>query len=155
MEVQMKIVAGKSKSELELLDNTVVIRKQGFANAMASGLNGERSIPISTITAIQLKLGGWTPGYILFSYAGSKPFAGGIFEATHDPDAFLFEKSHNDEVSAFKTKVEQLMRESRKSPSTTSTASLAEEIRKLSALKDEGILSQDEFDSAKRRLLSP
>ena len=151
----MKIVAGSSKSELELVNNAVVIRKRGFANAMASGINGERSIPISTITAIQLKLGGWVAGYILFSYAGSKPFAGGIIEATHDPDAFLFDKSHNDEITAFKAKVEQLMRESKTTSPVTVAPSLAEEIRKLSALKDEGILSQEEFNSAKRRLLLP
>lgn len=150
----MKIVAGASKSEMELTGDCVIIRKRGLANAMASGINGDRSIPVSTMTAVQLKLGGWTPGYILFSYPGSKPFAGGMVEAAHDPDTFIFPKSLNDEITAFKTKVEQMMRDSKKPSPIVSSLSLAEEIRKLSGLKDDGILSQEEFDSAKRKLLS-
>ena len=150
----MKIVAGASKSEMELTGDCVVIRKRGLANAMASGINGDRSITVSTITAVQIKLGGWTPGYILFSYPGSKPFDGGMVQAAHDPDVFLFPKSLNDEVTAFKAKVEQMMRDSKKASPVASSSSLAEEIRKLSSLRDDGILSQEEFDSAKKKLLS-
>jgi hypothetical protein len=89
---------------------------------MASGLNGERTINISTITAIQVKSGGWLPGYILFSYAGSKPFGGGILQATQDPDAFVFQKELNNEIKVFKEAVElaiaslQTPRETLKNP---------------------------------------
>src|ERR1035438_1789121 len=74
-------------------DDNIIIRRHGVAHAMAAGLTGERMIPISTLTAIQLKLGvWWSPGFILFSYAGSKPFMGDIIEATQDPDAFRSEE---------------------------------------------------------------
>jgi hypothetical protein len=126
--------------------------KKGCGQFFASGLNGERSIPVSTITAIQLKLGGWTPGYILFSYAGSKPFNGGLLEATHDPDAFIFQKTFNSDVEKFKVAVELAMRQS-KIQHPASSASTADELRKLADLKTDGILSSEEFDTAKRKLL--
>ncbi|WP_146009827.1 SHOCT domain-containing protein [Janthinobacterium sp. ROICE36] len=142
------------KDELEFLADAVLIRKKGAGNFLASGLNGERSIPISTITAIQLKLGGWTPGYILFSYAGSKPFGGGLMEATQDPDAFIFQKQYNSEVEEFKKIVEAAMRDSKNSKTLASPTSLADEIRKLATLVEDGFLSDDEFEVAKRKLLA-
>lgn len=151
----MKIVS--INNELELSGENIIIRRHGVAHAMAAGLTGERMIPISTLTAIQLKLGvWWSPGFILFSYAGSKPFMGGIIEATQDPDAFIFKKELNDEVSAFKAKVEEILQDSkqqaRSSPNPSGT--LTDEIRKLADLKQQGLLSQEEFDAAKKKLLT-
>jgi hypothetical protein len=47
----MKIKLSYSSDELELTENAVIIRKSGLANAMASGINGERSIAIASLTA--------------------------------------------------------------------------------------------------------
>lgn len=151
---RMKIVS--INNELELSGDNIIIRRRGVAHALAAGLTGERMIPISTLTAIQLKLGAWwSPGFILFSYAGSKPFMGGIIEATQDPDAFLFKKEQNDEVSAFKAKVEKLLRDSKQASSAPNpSGTLTEEIRKLAELKQQGVLSQAEFEAAKKKLLT-
>src|ERR1019366_7498633 len=97
---------------LELLGDTITITKRGWANALASGMNGARTIQISSITAVQMKPAGIMMGYILFSYAGSKPFMGGIWEATQDPDTFLFGRELNNQVTDFKVKVEKIMRDS-------------------------------------------
>jgi hypothetical protein len=148
----MKITLSYSADELELTGSSVIIRKRGLANVMASGMNGDRTIAISSLTAVQLKLGGFMPGYILFAYAGSKPFRGGLMEATQDPDAFVFNRSSNKEIEAFKAELERRMRSSR-APANAPSASLADEIAKLAKLKADGLLSQDEFDAAKRRLL--
>jgi hypothetical protein len=152
---KMKIVS--INSELELADDNIIIRRSGVAHAMAAGLTGERMIPISTLTAIQLKLGvWWSPGFILFSYAGSKPFMGGIIEATQDPDAFIFQKELNDDVSAFKAKVEKILRDSKQQTRSTPNPSgtLTDELGKLAELKQQGVLSQEEFDAAKKKLLA-
>jgi Short C-terminal domain len=151
---RMKIVS--INNELELADDNVIIRRHGVAHAMAAGLTGERMIPISTLTAIQLKLGvWWSPGFILFSYAGSKPFMGGIIEATQDPDAFIFQKELNDEVSTFKAKVEKILRDSKQAASSNKiSGTITDELRKLAEFKQQGILSQEEFDAAKKKLLT-
>src|SRR5208283_517060 len=126
---RMKIVS--INNELELSGENIIIRRHGVAHAMAAGLTGERMIPISTLTAIQLKLGvWWSPGFILFSYAGSKPFMGGIIEATQDPDAFIFKKEQNDEVSAFKAKVETILRDSKQAASSNKiSGTITDELR--------------------------
>ena len=141
---------------LELAVDRVVIRRRGLANALAVGLYGERSIVISTLTSIQMTPGGlFSPGYILFTYAGSRPFMGGLIEATQDPDAFIFESALNDQVSDFKAKVEKIMLRSRPSSlGSVAPSSLADEIRKLSELRGQGLLSQAEFDAAKQKLLA-
>jgi hypothetical protein len=141
---------------LEISGGSVIIRKRGLANMLASGMNGERSISISSLTGIQLKLGAlFSPGYILFSYAGSKPFFGGVIEATQDPDGFMFARDLNDQVKAFKDRVEVLMREAvRPSSPVPPQASLSDELRKLAELRDQGTLTQQEFEAAKKRLLS-
>jgi DNA-directed RNA polymerase subunit RPC12/RpoP len=143
---------------LELRGDTVTITKRGLANALASGMNGARTIQISSITAVQMKPAGmFTPGYILFSYAGSKPFMGGVWEATQDPDTFLFGKDLTGQVVEFKALVEKKMRESKQSvpaPANNSSGSLTDELRKLAEFKNQGILSQAEFEAAKKKLLA-
>jgi len=86
-----------------------------------------------------------------FSYAGSKPFMGGVWEATQDPDTFLFGRDLNEEVAEFKAQVEKKMRESKQTaPVNNSSGSLTDELRKLSEFKQQGILSQEEFEAAKK-----
>ncbi|HEY5296461.1 MAG TPA: SHOCT domain-containing protein [Verrucomicrobiae bacterium] len=145
-----------NQDELELAVDKVIFRKRGWANALASGMNGDRTILISSITAMQLKPAGLlTPGYILFSYAGSKPFMGGVWEATQDPDTFLFGREQDDQVADFKAKVEKLMQNlNQATPVSNFPPALTDEIRKLAELKQQGILSQEEFDAGKRKLLS-
>lgn len=141
---------------LELRGDTITVTKRGMANALASGMNGSRTIQISSITAVQMKPAGmFTPGYILFSYAGSKPFMGGIWEATQDPDTFLFGKDLTGEVAEFKAQVEKRMRESKQpAPANNSSGTLTDELRKLAEFKNQGILSQAEFEAAKKKLLA-
>ena len=143
------------KDEIEFDGENVIIRKRGAGNMLASGLNGDRSISIHSINAIQMKPGGWVPGYIQFSYAGSKAFDGGLIAATQDPDAFVFSKSENSKIVEMKMAIEQAMRDSKRSANKSPLApSLADELGKLSALRNSGALTQDEFDSAKAKLIS-
>jgi hypothetical protein len=140
---------------LKLNKDIVSIHKRGLANALASGINGERSIQVSSLAAIQMKPAGiFTMGYILFSYAGSKPFNGGLWEATQDPDAFLFGQPLNDQIAEFKSFVETRMRELRHSKPMQTQTTLTEELRRLIEFKNQGVLSEIEFESAKKKLLS-
>ena len=90
----------------------------------------------------------------MFSYAGSKPFNGGIIEATQDPDAFIFDKKLNEQIEEFKNTVEEIMRSKKVAISENPPSNLTDEIMKLADMKDKGILSVAEFDAAKKKLLS-
>jgi hypothetical protein len=149
----VKVTLDYNSNELELTDTSVVIRNRGALNAMAAGISGEREIGIGSITGVQLKLGGFLPGYIRFSYAGDRPFAGGLYAAAQDPDVFMFNKSGNDQVLALKKLLDEKMRALKSHPLPPQTFSLADEIAKLAKLKDEELLTGAEFDAAKKRLL--
>lgn len=151
---KMIIRKNGTKDELELDVDKVIIRKRGWANAWASGMNGDRTILISSITAIQMLPGGKIrAGYILFSYAGSKPFMGGLLKAASDPDTFLFMEELNGQVAEFKSKVERIMRDSKKAASSNNNSgTLTDELRKLAEFKNQGILSEQEFEAAKKKL---
>lgn len=156
-EVASRRLIYSNQDSLELRGDTITIKKRGWANALASGMNGARTIQVSTITAIQMKPAGMMMGYILFSYAGSKPFMGGMWEATQDPDAFLFGRDLNGQVAEFKAQVEKKMRELKQpapaSPNN-SLGTLTDELRKLAEFKNQGILSEAEFEAAKKKLLA-
>jgi hypothetical protein len=154
--LENSMTISSKQDTLELQGDSITIRKRGWANALASGMNGDRTIQISSLTAVQMKPAGMiTLGYILFSYAGSKPFMGGLWEATQDPDAFLFTNDLKGQVADFKAKVEQKMRELKQpAPAKNSSGSLTDELRKLAEFKQQGILSQAEFDAAKKKLLA-
>jgi ribosomal protein L7/L12 len=156
-EIANRRIIYSNQDTLELRGDTITIKKRGWANALASGMNGARTIQLSSITAVQMKPAGMMMGYILFSYAGSKPFMGGMWEATQDPDAFLFGKDLNGQVAEFKAQVEKRMRESKQpapAPANNPSGRLMDDLRKLVEFKNQGILSQAEFDAAKKKLLS-
>jgi hypothetical protein len=155
-EAANRIVIFSQLDTLKLEGDCVKIHRRGIANALAAGLNGERTILISSLSSVQMKPAAWlSPGYILFSYAGSKPFMGGLIDATQDPDAFIFGQETNEQIAEFKLKVEEKMREARRPmPTTNSTGALTDEIRKLAEMKQQGLLSQEEFEAAKKKLFS-
>jgi hypothetical protein len=139
--------------ELEVTSKAVLIRKTGLANAMASGVNGERTIPLQQITAIGFKRGGmFSLGFIQFSYPGGKQFRGGLIEATQDPDAFVFRRELNDEVEAFKTEAESRMEQARLE-GAGSPATISQQLAELVVMRNTGDISIDEFQLAKDRLL--
>ncbi|MEI8290156.1 MAG: DUF4429 domain-containing protein [Verrucomicrobiota bacterium] len=144
-----------NNENLELAKDKVIIRRFGTTNAQTTGLNSDRVINISDITGIQMKPAATMSGYILFSLADSEPFDGGAVEASHHPDAFIFGQESNEEVASFKWKVEQLMHEIHQHPAPKPPqVTLAEELRALAEMKQQGLLTDAEFEVAKKKLLA-
>jgi DNA-directed RNA polymerase subunit RPC12/RpoP len=97
---------------LKLAGDRLIIRRRNWENTLAGGDNGERILPISSLTMIHLKPAGpFTLGYILFSFTDRKRLMGGIQEPSPDSAGFLFDRELNGSVADLKAKVEKLMRE--------------------------------------------
>lgn len=149
------MIVQASNGELEFRDGRVLIRKKGLRSFLVQGPGGERSIPATSITAIQMKLGGlFLNGFIQFSYAGGKQFTGTMMDAASDPDAVVFGHGRNDEIQQFKALVESVMQSHNAASASTSTTSVSDELRKLAQLRDDGILTDAEFADAKQKLLA-
>jgi hypothetical protein len=142
-------------NEMELVGDQVIIRKYNLAATFKYGMIGDRAISIASITAIQVRHADiLNPGRIILSYPGSKPFTGGFLETRDDPDIFLFGMELNQQVEDFKNAVESIMRSMRRPAPLPVSTTLPDEIRKLAELKEQGLLSEEEFEAAKKKLLT-
>lgn len=115
--------------------------------ALYHGFIGEKQIPYSSITAIQFKeAGSWLAGFIQFSIHGGMEWRG---QVNQDENALQFDKAANDEFGQLRNFVEERMA----SASAPQAASTVDELAKLAALKDRGILTEEEFALQKAKLL--
>jgi hypothetical protein len=134
-------------------DKLTISRKgTGFITAMNLGLQGDKVIPVAQITAVELKPPGtFLKGYIRLSINGRDP-VGGLREAVQDENAVLM--AHNT-LSDFErlrdSLVEAITR--RSSAAQAAAISVADEIEKLAALRDRGLLTDAELSARKRTLL--
>ncbi|MEK7782158.1 MAG: GYF domain-containing protein [Verrucomicrobiota bacterium] len=141
--------------ELEIFPDKITITTSGIAGLITRGLKGTKTIPIHSITAIQFKRAGATRGYIQFTIPGGVESAKGMFEAVADENTFLFDEECNAQAEVAKNYIESRIQQLRSSPTTkVETPSLTDELTKLAALKSQGMLTDEEFLAAKRRLLA-
>jgi hypothetical protein len=115
--------------------------------ALYHGFVGEKRIPYSSITAVQFKeSGSWLAGFIQFSIKGGIEWYG---QVNQDENAMQFDKAINDDFRALRDFVQERMA----AASSTASGSIADEISKLAGLRDQGILTEDEFAAQKAKLL--
>jgi hypothetical protein len=141
-------------AELEDYEDKVVIPTSGVMRILNRGLKGAKSIPFHSITAIQFKRGGLTRGYIQFTIPGGNESRGGVFDAVADENTFLFDEAQTSEAETIKNYIESRIQEIRTPQSRSNEPSnLADELTKLATLKAQGLLTDEEFQTAKKRLL--
>ena len=140
--------------QLYVNDDHIVIERKGALSLLSQGLKGKKEIPISNITAIQVKPAtGWTNGYIQFSILGGVECGGGLFAATEDENAVVFAKKGNDIAEEIKAFMQERIRPTETNSGATNQLSAADEIVKFKQLLDSGIITEDEFNAKKEQLL--
>jgi hypothetical protein len=138
---------------LEVYEDKVAITPKGVTGFLLKGLKGTKVIPFYSITAIQFKKSGLTAGYLQFTVPGGVESKGGVFTAASDENTFMF-IGQNEVALGIKDYIEKKMQESHNTSATSAGNSISDELQKLSDLKVKGILSEEEFQAAKKRLLS-
>jgi hypothetical protein len=150
---------------IEVYEDRVCITPQGVFGFLNKGLKGMKVIPITSITAVQHRFAGpIVSGYLQFTLSGGLESGGGVLAAAKDENTFMFaktsilhknEKDNNELALAIKNYVEQRMAALKAPPRSEARgpASLTEELVKLAELRDKGVLSNQEFEQAKARLL--
>ena len=135
-----------------LFDEKIRIRRKGISAFFTHGLQGEKDILISQLSSIQFKNAGWSGnGYIQFAFLGGRESKGGILSAGRDENTVLFKKGQQPSFDEFRQAVEEKMRASE--PGQSSGSSDLDQLEKLAALRDKGIVSEDELEAKKRQLL--
>ncbi|MGZ4848724.1 MAG: DUF4429 domain-containing protein [Halobacteriota archaeon] len=155
---QVLITAKGTNGQLELLPTKIRIRRKGMLALATQGIKGDKEIYIDQISSIQLKSSGVTSGYIQFSFLGGQETKRGLFDATHDENTVRFVKKHQPEFEAIKRAVEQKLHEARSSRAQPMQQPVSDDvpsqIQKLAQLREQGILTDQEFNQKKQELLS-
>lgn len=152
----MEKIGKGSNGTLVVKENTIELVRSGF-NARLLGLRGNKEILIKNITSLQFKKPGMlTNGFIQFAFSGSNESKGGVFDATKDENSIVFPKSELKTFEELKHLINK-KRNTLQSPSVQ-TVQVQEEdiysqIEKLSILKEKGIVTVEEFETKKRKLL--
>lgn len=148
----MLTIKGVSGKAITVDGGKVIITKKGMLTAKR-----EKVIPISNISGVEVKKPGMVNGFIQIQIAGQKSgdssftFTGGAFDAASDENSVLF-SSKSDYSVALKMQEHILSYNDRPSQQPAAT-SAADEIVKFKGLLDQGIITQEEFDSKKKQLL--
>jgi hypothetical protein len=135
------------------------IRRMGLMSRMA-GERGTKRLHISSITAVQLKepgiLGG--AGYVEFTLPGGVESKSPGARSGRNENAVSFLRKVRPAFVAVRDAVEEAIVTSRQpvapAPTPSASSSLHDEIEKLAAQRERGLLTEEEFSQAKRRLLS-
>ena len=149
---------------LLVYDDRVVIQHKGVLNLFTQGIKGDKTIYYIDITSVQFKkfstsFGIPSAGYIQFSLAGGFQSGGGVLDAMSDENAVAIAEADNEtaeEVYKYilgKIKEAKQPKASAQILNVTSQASSADEILKFKSLLDNGVITADEFEAQKKRLL--
>ena len=141
---------------LYIFENKVIFDRTGTKSAkLLSGLSGNKTIPMKSIQSVQFKeAGSIVNGFIQLGILGGVESTGGILSATEDENTIFFLKSENEIAKQVKEFIEnKIYNESPSQVIVTQNVSTADELIKLKELQDKGIISKEEFEEQKLKLL--
>jgi hypothetical protein len=114
-----------------------------------------KEIDISQISAVQFKAADLlTAGYIQFSFLEGAETKRGIRDAVRDENSILFKKQAQPEFERAKRLIDEYRERLRGAAVTTRASSPLEDLERLANLRDRGVLTDEEFETKKRQLLS-
>jgi len=140
---------------LEVFEDKVTIAPKGMLGFLNKGLKGTKTIPFASISAIQFREAGpIVSGYMQFTIPGGNESRSGVFSAANDENTFMFAgKKYNELALEIKGYIESKVRELRTPHYVPAVTNLSDELQKLAKLREQGILSDEEFHAAKKKLI--
>jgi len=137
-----------------ILTDTGVVIKRGAKGFFLGGgsIRGDKSIPYSSIVAVQYKKAGMTVGYLQLTLRGGSDAKSGIKEATRDENTVTFASKKTSELFwELKEFIEKKAHETQ--PGQSQGNSQINDLEKLAQLKEKGIITADEFAAKKKQIL--
>jgi hypothetical protein len=137
-----------------ILTDTGVIIKRGAKGFLLGGgmLRGDKTIPYSSIVAVQLKKAGMTAGYIQLTLKGGSEAKSGLFQSAIDENSINFHSAFGGNNNELFTEAKTLIEEKINSVGVPKSSGL-DELEKLATLKEKGIINEEEFNAKKKQLL--
>ncbi len=134
----------------------VTIQRKGFLGMTMQ--QGDKEIRLDQISAVQMKKPGMTRGFIRISFLGGQEMkAATAVNAATDENAILISGGQWNDFLKAKALIEQYQQSAhaaRTAPQVmVQPQSQADELAKLAALRDKGVLTDEEFSAKKRQIL--
>ena len=115
---------------------------------------GDRRIPLASITAVEVQQARmFTNGFIRFTVPGSPEFRGGVQSAMRDENAVTFRWGQAKGFNMIRAAVEQSISAHAGAPSGAGEPDIPEQIKKLDELRDQKLITDEEFEAKKAELL--
>jgi hypothetical protein len=139
--------------QLSFDGSTVVIRREGFFGRATHG-RSDKALSVKSIGAVQFKpANALVNGHIQFSVSGESSKHSVGFgksqDAAKDENAVIFTKKQAPDFEAIRDAV----REAQAHGGIAPAPDAADQLAKLAALRDQGILTDEEFTAKKAQLL--
>jgi Domain of unknown function (DUF4429)/Short C-terminal domain len=136
----------------------VTITRKGLLARSSIG-KGEKRLPINQIAAIQWKPAGWAwNGFIQFTVPGGNEqqsaFGNRTMRATKDENSVMFTKKQMPEFERLRAAIDEaIARQHVRQAAGSSGGSIADELAKLAALREQGVITDADFEAGKAKLL--
>ena len=137
------------KYNVEVTHGAIKVTQKGALNMINRGLVGTKTFSINRLSGIQLKDPGMTTGYLQFILIGSGEGKGGVFNAVKDENTITFGKKEKNLAHELKEYVDYMI----ENPQSQSVHSELDDLHKLKALLDEGVITEEEFKTKKKQIL--
>ena len=149
----VELYAKGSNGLITIDGDWLTIDRKGFGRAAHS--TGVRQIPLASITAVQLRHARvFTDGFIRFAFAGSPEFRGGLQNAMRDENAVTFRRRHARGFNMIRAAVEHhITSHHAGARSGAGERDIPEQIKKLAELRDQKLITDEEFEAKKAQLL--
>jgi hypothetical protein len=136
----------------------VTITRKGFIARTSVG-KGEKRLHVGQITAVQWKAPGFAvSGFIQFTVPGGNEkrsaFGSQTKSAATDENSVTFTSKQMPEFERLRAAIdESIAPHHAPQAAGTCSTSMAEELAKLAALRDQGVITDADFEAAKAKLL--
>lgn len=159
----LPFTAKGSTGEVTFTGSEVLIRRTGLFGAigqLAGQGRGNKDIPLSAITGIRLEPGSlMNKPFFQIIHSGSLETQGGAKAALNDDNSIFFSKGVTADFERLKSLILEAIKASKTQyqsspPAATAAEDLTETLRKLSSLKDAGVISEEEFGAKKAEILA-
>lgn len=162
MEKEYEFWAMKTGSCKVIINNNyITIKRKGAVSTLKYGFKGEKTINIKNITGVQLKPAGLTVGYLQFVIMGSQESKGGLQSAMNDENTVTFgggfdNKKLNQNAKEIKEYIESFNATNANTPNilNITQSNKYDDLEKIKKLLDDGILTRDEFEIEKNKILN-
>lgn len=133
-----------------ILTDTGVIIKRGLKGFFLGGgmIRGDKTIPYSSIVAVQFKKAGMLSGYLQLTIKGGPEAKGGLMQSVKDENTVTFQSWQNNKFEEVKRFIEEKI-----SKNSEPKRDDIFDLEKLAELKEKGIITKEEFQKKKEQIL--